>query len=141
MEQLKQRYEKYVQDAIVIRKNAGPLAGIFGMGGGPQNDPAHVVFYEDVQKWVAAFLETDPEEAACFEAARFILCASEEMGQKDSYWMMYAAHGLARELLPRLSAEHCGWLMEYYDAHYPKKERLPVQKEVYKLLQKGAKGR
>ena len=29
-------------------------------------------------------------------------------------------------------------LQEFYDAHYPKRERMPVQREVYKLLKKGA---
>jgi len=141
MEKLKQRYENYVEEAIIIRKNAGPLAGIFGMGNGPQNDPKHVVFYEDVQRWVAEFLKTDPDAEASFAAARFILCASAEMGQEDSYWMMYAAQGLARELLPRLTASHCAYLLEFYDANYPKKERMPVQKEIYKMLKKGAKGK
>ena len=141
MEKLRKRYEKYVEEAVEIRKKAGPLAGIFGMGNGPQNDPAHVFFYEDVQKWVAKFLETEPDGAAIYEAARFILCASAEMGQPDSYWMMYAAQGLAKPLIPRLTAEECQFLLGFYDDNYPKKDRMPVQKEIYKLLKKGAKGK
>ena len=94
MEKLRKRYEDYVEQAIVIRKKAGPLAGIFGLSNGPQDDPAHVIFYEDVQKWVADFMKTDPDGAASFEAARFLICASAEMGQADSYWMMYAAQGI-----------------------------------------------
>ena len=141
MEKLIQRYEKYIEEAIVIRKKAGPLAGIFGMGNGPQNDPAHVFFYEDVQKWVAKFLQTDPDDGAVFQAARFILCAPAEMGQEDSYWMMYAAQGLAKDMIPRLSAENCEQLRAFYDENYPKKDRMPVQKDIYKLLKKGAKGK
>lgn len=141
MEKLKQRYENYVEEAIAIRKKAGPLAGIFGLGNSPQNDPAHVFFYEDVQKWVRDFLKTDPGASDCFEAAKFILCAPAQMGQEDSYGMMYAAQGLARDLLPGLSAQHCAWLLEFYDDHYPKKERMPVQKELYKRLKQGTRGR
>lgn len=141
MQQLKQRYEAYVEEAIAIRKHAGPLAGMLGLGGGPQNDPKHIFFYEDVQKWVANFLKRDPDTAAREEAVAFILRAPVEVGQADSYGMMYAAHGLVRELIPGLSAECCAGLQEYYDAHYPKRERMPVQREVYKLLKKGAKER
>lgn len=140
MQQLKVRYEAYVAEAIEIRKKAGPLAGILGLGGGPQDNPRHIVFYEDVQKWVSNFLGDNPGRAAREEAVRFILCAPVEVGQADSYGMMYAAHGLVRELIPGLSAECCARLQEFYDDHYPKRERMPVQKEVYKLLTKGAKG-
>ena len=141
MEKLRKRYEDYVEQAIMIRKKAGPLAGIFGLSNGPQDDPAHVIFYEDVQKWVADFMKTDPDGAASFEAARFLICASAEMGQADSYWMMYAAQGLARVLIPRLTAENCRLLQNFYDENYPAKERMPVQKDLYKQLKKGAKGR
>lgn len=141
MQQLKQRYETYVGEALEIRKKAGPLAGILGLGNGPQDDPKHVIFYEDVQRWVAAFLETQPDAAASFEAARFLICAPVELGQEDSYWMMYAAQGHVRELLPRLATENCAYLRDFYDEHYPKKDRMPVQKEIYKRLKKGAGGR
>lgn len=141
MEQLKQRYEKYIQDAIVIRQKAGPLSGIFGIGNGPQNDPAHVIFYEDVQAWVQQFLAKGPREQECFEAASFILRAPAELGQKDSYWMMYAAQGLAKDLVKGLTGEHCAWLLSFYDAHYPAKDRMPVQRELYKQLKKGTKSK
>lgn len=141
MEKLRQRYERYIEDAIVIRKKAGPLAGILGMGNGPQDDPAHIVFYEDVKKWAEAFLAGDPDADASFQAVRFIICAPEEMGQADSYWMMYAAHGVVKPLIPRLTAQNCAWLRDFYDAHYPRKERMPVQTELYKMLKKAAKGR
>lgn len=138
MQQLKQRYEKYVEEAIAIRKKAGPLAGVFGFGTSPQNDPGHVFFYEDVQKWMAEFLKRDPDAAAREEVARFVLCAPAEMGKEDSYWMMYAAQGLVRELIPGLTGECCAQLQDFYDEHYPKKDRMPVQKEIYKMLKKGA---
>ena len=141
MQQLKQRYETYVEEAIAIRKHAGPLAGILGMGNGPQNDPKHVLFYEDVQKWMADFRKRDPDAGERQKVVRFVICAPVEVGKADSYGMMYAAHGLVRDLIPGLPAECCAQLRDFYDDHYPKRERMPVQKEVYKLLAKGAKGK
>ena len=138
MQQLKERYASYVAEAIEIRKKAGPLAGILGLGGGPQDNPRHILFYEDVQKWVANFQKGNPDAAAREEAVRFILCAPVEVGQADSYGMMYAAHGLVRELIPGLTSECCAQLQKFYDNHYPKRDRMPVQTEVYKLLKKGA---
>lgn len=139
MEKLRIRYETYVEKALEIKKKAGPLAGIFGMGNGPQNDPAHVAFYEDVQKWVADFRMTQPGEEELFQAVRFVICAPAELGQEDSYWMMYAAQGLVKELIPGLTAEHCRYLLEFYDKNYPKKDRMPVQNDLYKGLKKGVK--
>ncbi len=141
MQKLKARYEEYVKQAIEIRKKAGPLAGILGMSNGPQNDPAHVIFYEDVGHWVKKFLETAPGAEDCFQAARFLICASAELGQADSYWMMYAAQGHVRQLLPKLTAEHCAWLRDFYDENYPKNKRMPVQNELYKQLKKRSKGK
>ena len=49
------------------------------------------------------------------------------------------AQGLARDMIGLLTKEQCGKLLAYYDDTYPRRERMPVQKEVYKKLKKGAK--
>lgn len=136
--QLKERYEKYVQDVAQVFAKAKPADGLFGWGDDPKNDPCHMAFYEDVEKWVKAFQAAQPEQAAVFEAVRFMLETPAAYRGENCYWFMYAAQGLCRELIPGLSGQQCAGLRNFYDDNYPKRDRMPVQKEVYKLLKKGA---
>ena len=52
--------------------------------------------------------------------------------------MMYAAQGWCRELVSRLDADGCAELRTLFDELYPKRDRMPVQQELYKALKKGA---
>ena len=52
--------------------------------------------------------------------------------------MMYAAQGWCRELVGLLDADGCARLQELFDELYPRRDRMPVQQELYKVLKKGA---
>ena len=95
-------------------------------------------FYEDVEQWTKDFLAGVHEQSAVFEAVRFMLTVPTAHKEEPSYWFMYAAQGLSREMIPRLSREQCAELWVFYDERYPRRDRMPVQKEIYKLLKKGA---
>ena len=134
---LKDIYENYVQDAQRVCREAKPMDGLFGLGDDPRKDPCHMRFYEAAERWVAAFRPADPEEA--FGAVRLILEAAAEHREEPSFWFLYAAQGLARDLIPSLPAGHCARLRRFYDEAYPRRERMPVQRDVYRLLKKGEK--
>ena len=51
----------------------------------------------------------------------------------------HRGRGLCRKLIPALSSQHCALLRQLYDERYPRRDRMPVQKEVYRLLKKGSK--
>lgn len=138
VQQLKERYERYVQKCARVFAKAKPADGLFGFGEDPKKDPCHMAFYEDVEKWVKACSEVRPEQEAVFEAVRFMIEAPAAHRQEQCYWFLYAAHGLTRELIPGLTAQQCAGLRDFYDGNYPKRDRMPVQKEVYRLLKKGA---
>lgn len=139
LEQLKEIYAIYVQDVAKVYKDAKPMDGLFGWGDDPRKDPCHMRFYEAVQRWVTAFQAEGPEQEAAFEAVRFVLEKPAAHREQSCFWFMYAAQGHIRELIPVLRPEQCAQLRAFYDEAYPKRDRLPVQKEVYKLLKKGAK--
>jgi hypothetical protein len=138
LQQLEGIYEKYVQDVAKIYKDAKPMDGLFGWGDDPRKDPCHMRFYEETENWVAAFLAANPGGEDRYRAAKTIIESAAAYREKPCFWFMYAAHGLAKDLIGGLTPQQCGQLREFYDESYPKRDRMPVQKDVYKLLKKGA---
>ena len=51
---------------------------------------------------------------------------------------LYAAQGHSVKLIPALSQEESRELLEWYDRSYPERDRMPVQQEIFGLLQKQA---
>ena len=138
LQQLKERYEKYGEEARKVSREASPMGGLFGWGEDPRKHPCHMAFYEDVERWMAQFMGSDPNGQQRREAASWILTAAAGKEGDPAFWFLYAAHGLCKELVMTLDEETCTWLRDFYDDQYPRRNRLPVQKEVYKLLCKGA---
>lgn len=138
LQQLKERYRQYDEEATLVRKKASPADGLFGFGNDPKNHPCHELFYEDIGKWTKDFLETQPDARDSFDAARFLIAAPKECASRESYWMMYAAQGWCRELVCRLDEAGCAQLRALYDELYPKRDRMPVHQELYKTLKKGS---
>lgn len=141
VQQLKDIYAKYIQNVVKLYKDAKPMDGLFGWGDDPRKDPCHMRFYEDAEQWVTGFRAAAPEQSAVFETVRFMLCVPAEHREEHCFWFLYAAQGLTRELIPQLTGRQCAELRDAYDEFYPKRERMPVQKDVYKLLKKGANRR
>ena len=135
-------YQQYLEFTKKLKEKASPTGGLLGFGSGPEDDPGHEAFYDRVGELVQAFLAADPTPAEVNEAATLILCsAAEHEEDKLAFWFLFAGQGHARALIPLLSREDCIHLRDYYDAHYPKSSRMPVQKEVYKLLKQHASGK
>ena len=138
LQKMKDRYETYIQDVQKVYKDAKPMDGLFGWGDDPRKDPCHMRFYEDLERWTREFLAAAPGREDVYEAVRFILETPAEHRSSHCFWFMYAAQGMTREMIPQLTAEQCAMLRESYDGRYSKRDRMPVQNEVYKLLKKGA---
>lgn len=141
LQQLKERYQQYDDEMVQVRKDASPMDGVFGFGSDPKKHPCHRRFYEDVGKWMQTFLASGPDEAACAEAASFLICEPSRRKETDTYWMTYAAQGWCRELVKSLKPADCKRLQAEMDRLYPRIDRLPAQRELYKALKKrGEKG-
>lgn len=138
MQQLKDLYTGYEQNVVKLYKEAKPMDGLFGWGDDPRKDPCHMRFYEDLERWMGDFSAAAPGQEEAFAVVRFVLSAAAEHRETPCYWFMFAAQGLTRDLIPVLSAQQCRQLREFYDEAYPRRDRMPVQKEVYSLLKKGS---
>lgn len=141
LQQLKDRYAQYLEEVARVYAGAKPMDGLFGWGDDPRKDPCHMRFYEDIEAGVLAFAAAGPSQEEVFQVVLFLLVQPAEHKEEPSFWFLYAAHGLTRGLIPRLTADQCTGLRDFYDANFPKRDRMPVQQEVYKLLKKGAKKR
>lgn len=141
LEQLREYYIAYDEQAAKVRREAKGLAGIWGMGKDPKDHPCHEEFYYRIGGWVTEFLETQPESSAVAEAARFILEAAAERKKEESFWFVFAAQTHVVPMIPWMCAEECGELVKLYDAQYTKMERLPAQRDLYRKLTKAAKAK
>lgn len=138
LRQLQERYEAYDRETRELARKAPPSGGLFGLGEDPRKDPCHMRFYQDVEQWVADFRAAEPESREACQAVEWILMAAARRKGEPAYWFMYAAQGLCRELIGLLDPEDCARLRALYDGSYPRRDRLPVQKEIYKALRRGA---
>lgn len=137
LERLKELYEKYEKAYEEVLKKASPIDGLFGIGEDPRKDPCHMCFYEGVEQWVTGFLADSPDRERAYQASYWILSAAAEYAGEPVYWFMFAAHEHCRKLIPLLSQAQCAELRKLYDDRYPRRERMPLQKQIYDLLCKG----
>lgn len=139
MEQLKACYAAYVEAAKKVDKKKNFLDGIFGFGSSAKEHPCHQEFYDGVAAWCDDFVQTNPTPEQAEEAVRYILQIAEEHRNTLPYWYMYAAHGLARPLIRLVSPGFAAEMGKWYNSHYSRRDRMPVQQEVFDLLKKQAK--
>ena len=133
---LKSIYADYDQAVQEVRKNARAFDGVFGLGKDPRKDACHDRFYQEVGAWVTEFLAAEPNGQELLEAAMFITEAPTAYEGKECYWYMYASHGHMKPIIPLLSPESRTAVREKMEACYKKRERMPLQKEILKLLSK-----
>ncbi len=139
METLQKLYADYLAESTALRENASPFAGVFGMGDDPRKHPCHELFYINVGRWIEELIEGKPSGEAALEAARFLMEEPKKHDGTEGYWFLYACIGYIRSLIPFLRPENCKALAERFTELYPRRERMPVQKETLKMLQRAGK--
>ena len=140
-QELSALYGAYLEEAERVERNRRPFDGVFGLGKRASDDPCHDRFLADVEAWIRAFRETEPDSAAVREVLSLLFRAPKEHPEPQSaYWVMTAAQGYAGMLIPRLSPADAAALVSEYSAAYARWERMPVQKQLLEALKKAAKG-
>ncbi len=124
-------YDKAVQE---VRKNARAFDGILGLGKDPRKDACHDQFYQAAGQWVTEFVAAGPSQEELLEAALYITETPKTHEGKECYWYMLAAHGHLKPLIGLLSPENRSTVKASMEATYKKRERMPLQKELLKLL-------
>ena len=109
---------------------------MFGIGASTKDYPCHDDFYEAMEGWCRDFVAKNPSRAEAEAAVRYIFEMSENFRGKLTYWYMYAAHGFTRPIIRLVSAEFAKKMRVWYNEKNPRQDRMPVQREVFKLLKK-----
>ena len=134
-------YQSSIQAVQELEKNRRIGDGLFGLRPGPADDPCHDRFAADLDALLKDFAASCPDSAACAAVLRYLFTAPEAWRDlKSAYWMLIAVQGLGAGLIESLNAADAGELERFYAGRYPRRERLPVQTQILKKLQKQAHG-
>ena len=127
----------YVEELEKAEKNRKPFGGLFGFGQGPGDYPCHETMDRQVAELTAeaADAEESPEETA--ELVKTVLRA--EASRKWPEAARLAVLAIQRHtipMIPQIGPEDRRKLSAWYSQAYPKRIRLPIQKQVVKELEK-----
>ena len=128
-------YEDYIAAVVELERNRKPLAGIFGFGGGPKDDPCHDRFVEELTALLRDFAGQEPDSAQIRSVLEYIYAAPQENREPAAaYWMLIAVHGLTLELIDGLTPEDAAALYSAYAGGCPRWKRMPVQTKLLEAL-------
>ena len=136
LDQLQAYYDDYEEKLRKLYDKMSPMAGVWGMGNHPKDDPCNEVFYENVESWTREFLAGSPSSQEAEDAANWILRLAYAQRNKQTFWFCSAIQIHAKGLIPLMGQGAALELQNWYDEAYPVLERLPIQREVYKALEK-----
>ena len=135
-------YEDYLSTVLRLERDRKLGDGIFGIRPGPADDPCHDRFAADLQGLLEELDSDGADSSLRREVMEKIFAAPlRSPDPKSYYWMLVAVQGLTRILIPGLSSEDADALAEKYEKDYPRRERLPVQADILKLLQQAGTGK
>ncbi len=140
MPRLEQLYRTYIGTVEELEQNRPIGAGLFGLTPGPADDPCHDRFVSELEELLRSLSESSPSSAEAAEVLRFLFEAPAlHREPKSLYWMLIAAQGLASDLVDFLGREDAAALAKSYSAQYPRRDRLPAQRELLKKLERQAR--
>lgn len=136
LSQLEAIYRTYDQALAQANRKASIFTGLLGQGhkDDPRNDICNKTFYESTGNWVKEFAETGPAQEDILHVCRFLTEAASHRAKMPTYWYTLVAQGYMKDLIPLLNPENRALLAKEYDALYPKRRRLPIQEEIYRML-------
>lgn len=127
--------ENYIEELEKADKNRRPGSGLFGFGHGPGDDPCHEIMDRQVGELAAEAAEASPEETA--ELVRAILRAEGSIPWREAARLaVLAAQRHTLGLIPGMKAEDRRETADWYEKTYPKRTRLPIQKQIIRELRK-----
>lgn len=133
-------YRDYIRKAEELEKNRKIGDGLFGLTPGPADDPCHERFAQELEALLKACAGSAPGSETAAEILRFQFAAPQvHQEPKSLYWMLIAVQGLGGALADCLSPAEAASLAAEYGALYPRRLRLPVQKQLLKTLERKAR--
>lgn len=132
---LESLYGDYLDAVTALERDRRFGEGIFGMKGGPADDPCHERFAAELRALLEEFLALSPPSGDVRETAEYLFTAPlRHPGPKTAYWMLIAVQSLTKPLLGVLTPADAGALRTLLEKSYPRYARMPVQNELLKEL-------
>lgn len=136
MDRLQALLADYRADIDRLERSRKPTDGLLGFGKKPGDDACHDKMDERVRA-LAGEMTADPDADGIAPALRLLLNAgTDETWPDHARWMLLAQQRHFLPLIPRLSAGERAELAALYDSLYPRRLRLPVQKQLAKALKR-----
>ena len=137
---LRELYESYLGEVELLELNRKPGAGIFGLKGGPADDPCHDRFAETLRGFYEEFAAQKPESASVKELMAYACTVPTVRREpRTAYWMLIAVQSLTQELIGLLTPQDAGELAALYEKSFRRHERMPSQIKLIRAL-KAASG-
>ena len=132
-------YEDYRDRVEELERGRKPGEGIFGMRGGPKDDPCHERFAQELRERFAAFAAESPASGEVRQVLDFVYTEPlRRPAPASGIWMLHAVQGLTLELIGLLEPGDAAALAVEYEKNYPRRLRLPAQKELLRQLKRRA---
>lgn len=138
LQELTLLYEQYACALEQAKRDAPPLAGRLGLGGGPKDHPCHAAFYDGVRDWAEAFAASSADPQELEQALRLLLFAGARHRNDDTGAYCLAIQNHAKKLIALLPADACKALQQDFESWYPAGSRLPLQEQIDDLLRRRA---
>lgn len=138
MEALRKLFQDYIAYAGKLREETATVKSVLGLREREIYDAGHKAFDKAVEDWAEAFCQGSHSQEELLQALEIILFTAIGYEEKSPFWYLCAVQRHAAKLIPLLDDSHRAALRVQFEEQYPSGRRLPIQKDVYRLLQKGS---
>lgn len=137
MEALQKLFQDYIAYTGQLREETASVKSVLGLRDREIYDAGHKAFDKAVEEWAEAFCRETHTQEELQQALELILFTAVGYEEKSPYWYLCAVQRHAAKLIPLLDDPHRSVLREQFAQKYPG-GKLPIQREIQQLLQKGA---
>ena len=132
---LRRETEAYLDTVRELERKRKPGEGIFGLKGGPADNPCHERYDQTVQQLLKDFAARNPASETVREVLEELYSSPKKYSAPTcAYWMLIAVQRHSVPLIDLLSSEDAFALYVRFNKDIPRRERLPVQTEILKKL-------
>ena len=127
----------YIEELEKAEKNRKPGSGLFGFGQGPGDFPCHTEMDNQVAELAGELTESEAEPDEIAEIVKAVLQAEESCAWPEAArWAVMASQRHVLPLIARMSAADRKEMLAWYEKAYPKRRRMPLQKQILEELKK-----
>ena len=136
LDHLTQLFKEYIDFAEALRNETMSVKSVLGMRDREIYHPGHSSFLDSVGDFLHTFKMSDPNQEDIMKALEIILLTAANYEHRAPFWYLIAVQKYATDLIPLLDPVSIDVLRDNYEKCYPRNAMLPIQKDIYKLLQK-----